>query len=244
MLLLPALADGADSPGQSGRIGPPSAPPANGRFLRPAGWMTTVGDFPSGAALTPDGRFYWAVDSGHGRDDVQIVDVGDDRVVQVLPLPGAYGGIAFTPSGRTAYVSGEPIGNSHPLAAVKGTGGDVIHVFTIDPSSGRAGLAVTPDALNLVVALNQADQVAIVDLQGGGIRLVPVGRYPVGVVITRDSKTAYVTNECDARDRRGDARRSPHPFAAARASAGPGRPRCRVVGRPSRHMCDQHSRRS
>src|SRR5437016_1973035 len=106
MLLLPALAAGADSPGQPGRIRPSLGTTGNGRDLHPAGRMTTVGDFPSGGALTPDGRFYWAVDSGHGRDDVQIVDVGDGRVVQVMPLPGAYGGIAFTPSGRTAYVSG------------------------------------------------------------------------------------------------------------------------------------------
>src|SRR3954470_16338508 len=84
----------------------------DGRALQPAGRMTTVGDFPSGGALTPDGRFYWAVDSGHGHDDVQIVDVRSGAIVQVLPLPGAWGGIAFAPGGRTAFVSGEPIGTS------------------------------------------------------------------------------------------------------------------------------------
>src|SRR4051812_50159130 len=69
----------------------------NGRALHPAGRMTAVGDFPSGGALTPDGRFYWAVDSGHGRDDVQIVDVRTGAGVQVLPLPGAYGGEGLRP---------------------------------------------------------------------------------------------------------------------------------------------------
>src|SRR4051812_7506133 len=233
---LPALFAGSDAAAQSGRVGPSLGTTGYGRALHPAGRMTAVGDFPSGGALTPNGRFYWAVDSGHGRDDVQIVDVADGRVVQVLPLPGAYGGIAFAPGGRTAYVSGEPIGTSHPSGPVKGTAGDVIHVFSVDPSSGDAaeaepiqlpptsggtgqshvdandaavgatrgaqlgwpdGLAVTPDGLTLVVALNQADQVAIVDLQGGGIRLVPVGRYPFGVAIARNGQTAYVTNEYD-----------------------------------------------
>ena len=208
----------------------------NGRALHPAGRMTTVGDFSSGGALTPDGRFYWAVDSGHGRDDVQIVDVRSGGVIQSLPLPGAYGGIAFAPGGRTAYVSGEPIGTSHPSGPVAAPGGDAIHVFSVDPQSGRAtevgpiqlpptsggtaqshvdandaavgatpgaqlgwpqGLAVTPDGRTLVVALNQADQVAIVDLTSGQSRLVPVGRYPFGVAISRDGQTAYVTNEYD-----------------------------------------------
>src|SRR5437764_12839252 len=108
------------------------------RALHPAGRMTTVGDFPSGGALTPDGRFYWAVDSGHGRDDVQIVDVRSGAVIQSLPLPGAYGGIAFAPGGRTAYVSGEPIGTSHPSGPVAAPGGDAIHVFALDPQSGPA----------------------------------------------------------------------------------------------------------
>src|SRR5579884_4099371 len=97
-----------------GRIGPDLHLTANGRFLRPAGRLTQVGDFPTGGALTPDGRFYWAVDSGHGKDDVQVVDVASGHVVQVLPLPGAYGGIAIAPDGRHAYVSGEPRGDQTP----------------------------------------------------------------------------------------------------------------------------------
>jgi DNA-binding beta-propeller fold protein YncE len=100
--------------------------------------MTVLGDFPTGGALSPDGRFYWAVDSGHGQDDVQVVDVATGKVVQTLPLPGAYGGIAYGPDGRTVYVSGEPMGNSSPAGTTRANRGDAIHVFTVDPASGRA----------------------------------------------------------------------------------------------------------
>src|SRR5204862_5585984 len=137
VMLLAVARAGADSPNSTGRIGPTLSITPNGRTLQPAGRMTAVGDFPSGGALTPDGRFYWAVDSGHGRDDVQIVDVRSGGVVQVLPLPGAYGAVVFAPGGRTAYVSGEPIGTSHPDGPVKGAGGDVLHVFSVDTRSGR-----------------------------------------------------------------------------------------------------------
>jgi len=220
-----------------GEVGPAFSETPNGRLLHPAGRMTTVGDFPSGGALSPDGRFYWAVDSGHGRDAVDIVDVATGKLTQDLQLPGAYGGIAFSPDGRHAYVSGEPDGVDAPLGPVKATDGDAIHVYAIDatghaveqspiilppttggaaqeeeanpvsdiyqppgpgPSSGLGwpiGLAVTPDGNRLVVALNQADQAAVVDLATGLSSLVKVGRYPFGVVIADGS--AFVSNELD-----------------------------------------------
>src|SRR3954447_8689619 len=85
---------------------------SNGRALQPAGRVTTLGNFPTGGALSPDGRFYWAVDSGDGRNDVKVVDVASGAVTQTLPLPGGYGGVAFAPGGHTAYVSGEPNGGT------------------------------------------------------------------------------------------------------------------------------------
>jgi DNA-binding beta-propeller fold protein YncE len=210
----------------------------DGRVLQPDGRMTTVGDFPTGGALSPDGRFYWAVDSGFGHDDVTVVSVATGKVTQVLPLPGAYGGIAFSPDGTHAYVSGEPQGVEPASGPTTADRGDAIHVFAVDPATGHAteqlpiflpatsggtaqkessnplsfifqppgpgpssglgwpiGLAVTPDAKSLIVALNQADQIALVNLVTGATRLVKVGRYPFGVAT--DGTTAYVSNEYD-----------------------------------------------
>src|SRR3954454_12948288 len=89
-------------------VGPQSAITPSGRHLVPAGRMTAVGTFPTGGALTPDGRFYWAVDSGRGVDAIHVVTVATGAVAQTLPIPGGYVGIAFAPGGRRAYVSGEP----------------------------------------------------------------------------------------------------------------------------------------
>src|SRR4029079_16906846 len=94
----------------------------------PAGRQTALGNFPTGGALSPDGRFYWAVDSGDGRNDVKVMDVASGAVVQTLPLPGGYGGAAFAPDGHTAYVSGEPNGATiAPAGPTKGDDGNVIH---------------------------------------------------------------------------------------------------------------------
>ena len=110
----------------------------NGRVLQPDGRMTQVGDFPTGGALTPDGRYYWAIDSGFGHDDVTIVSIASGKVTQTLPLPGAYGGIAFSPDGSRAYVSGEPQGVIKATGPTKADGGDAIHVFSVDQATGEA----------------------------------------------------------------------------------------------------------
>ena len=233
-VLLPCLAAlvFATAAFADGKIGPGLHITGNGRTVDPAGRLTQLGNFPTGSALTPDGRFLWAVDSGHGADDVKVVDLAAGKVVQTLPLPGGYGGVAIAPDGRRAYVSGEPKSGADPpppaAGPMKGEAGDVIHVYDVDPATGRAterdpfalpstsggsgqtnslsspvskgwpeGLAVTPDGKAVVVALNQADQVAILDAKTGDAQLVKVGRYPFSVAITPDGKTAVVSNEYD-----------------------------------------------
>src|SRR3954468_20092715 len=79
--------------------GPDSALTANGRHLEPAGRLTQVGSFPTGGALTPDGRFYWTVDAGRGATAVRVIEVATGLVKQSLPIPGGYVGISFAPDG-------------------------------------------------------------------------------------------------------------------------------------------------
>jgi DNA-binding beta-propeller fold protein YncE len=125
----------------SGRIGPALRITDNGRHLTPFGHLVALGNFPTGGAVTPDGRFYWAVDTGRGIDDVRIVSVASRRVIQVLRVPGASGGVAIDPRHPLVYVSGIPDStykeNKSP-PGTPGTAGDVIHVFRYDPAGGRA----------------------------------------------------------------------------------------------------------
>jgi hypothetical protein len=53
LLAVPASAAAAPA---DGRVGPSLSITGNGRLLRPAGDMVTVGNFPMAGALTPDGR--------------------------------------------------------------------------------------------------------------------------------------------------------------------------------------------
>jgi YVTN family beta-propeller protein len=135
---------------REGRIGPDNRIQPSGRQLDPAGRLTKLGNLPAGAALTPDGRFLWTLSAGRGHNDIRIVDVGSGKVIQTIPMPGLSGGVAITADGRSAYVSGLP-DSSHAdqkvAADVPGRDGDVIHIFSLNRSSGqatRAGLIPVP----------------------------------------------------------------------------------------------------
>ncbi len=83
-----AVALAATGGGGSGRIGPSLRITGNGRLLSPQGKLVTLGHFPTGGALTPDGRFLWTVSTGRALNDIRIVAVAGKhpRVIQILAL--------------------------------------------------------------------------------------------------------------------------------------------------------------
>src|SRR5690242_8043854 len=130
----------ADDPNPND-VGPALKTTVDGRRLTPFGTLVGLGNFPTGGAATPDGRFYWTVSTGRGRNDVRIVDVAAGKVVQTLQLPGASGGIAMDPTSPLAYVSGVAESehkDQQTPAGTPGKQGDVVHVFRYDVGSGKA----------------------------------------------------------------------------------------------------------
>jgi YVTN family beta-propeller protein len=132
---------------QLGVIGPSNGIQPTGRKLNPVGKLTQLGNFPTGGALTSNGRFLWTLSTGRARNDIRIVRVQASssqkvgEVVQTIQMPGLSGGIAMSPDGRTAYVSGVPDSphkDQQAPADVPGKEGDVIHVFTYDGNTGIA----------------------------------------------------------------------------------------------------------
>jgi YVTN family beta-propeller protein len=129
------------SGGSARRPGPATGLMPNGRQLAPAGTRVTLGNLPTGGALTADGRFLWTVSAGVGSNDVRIVDTARHSVCQILPVPGASGGIALDSVHRLAYVSG--LGASLWLPtqfALPGARGNDVQVFSWSGSCGQARL--------------------------------------------------------------------------------------------------------
>ena len=173
----------------------------SGRAIAPVGRLTQVGRVPGGAAVTPDGRFYWTVSTLRDRPDVRIVSVASGRVVQTIRLDTATGGIVMDPVRRRAYVAT----------------GRAIRVFGYARRSGRAyrgrairlrsphperwpvpwplKLAVSRDGRTLLAPLNLADSAAVVDLRRGRVRYVDAGSHPHGAAIVRGGRVGLVSNE-------------------------------------------------
>jgi YVTN family beta-propeller protein len=130
----------AVSPG-SRRPSPLTGLLPDGRQLSPAGTRVTLGNLPTGGAVTSDGRYLWTVSAGMGNNDVRIVDTVRRRVCQVLPVPGASGGIALDSVHRLAYVSGLPASLWIPTQfKLPGARGDDVLVFSWSSSCGHARL--------------------------------------------------------------------------------------------------------
>src|SRR2546423_1705190 len=77
----------------------------SGRVLQPQGQAVPLGSFPVGGAVTPDGRFAWAISIMRRTHQLRIVSVERKAAVQTLPLANATGGIAVDPHRARAHLA-------------------------------------------------------------------------------------------------------------------------------------------
>src|SRR3954452_9311664 len=131
--------------GVSNIVGPTTRIQPTGRQLNPVGQLTKLGNFPTGGALTPNGRFLWTLSTGRGPNDIRIVRVqapgAIGQIVQTIRMTGLSGGVAISPDGRSAYVSGLPDSqhtDQQVPGSIPGRQGDLIAAFKLDPTSGKA----------------------------------------------------------------------------------------------------------
>jgi DNA-binding beta-propeller fold protein YncE len=111
----------------------------NGRQLTPQGVQVALGNFPTGGAVTDDGRYLWTVSAGQGANDVRIVDTSRRRVIQTIALPGASGGVALDSRHRRAYISAISVSRWWPTqAGLPGAAGNFVLVYAWNATSGRA----------------------------------------------------------------------------------------------------------
>ena len=143
MFLVAVLAASPSGPAQAASHAPDPATGLllNGRQLTPQGTQVALGNFPTGGAVTADGRFLWTVSAGFGSNDIRIVDTVRRRVAQIIPVAGASGGIALDSVHRLAYVSGITVSRWQPsLNTLPGAAGNCILVYSWQAISGRARL--------------------------------------------------------------------------------------------------------
>ena len=137
------------------------------------GWSATnigVGKGPEGGDLSPDGREYWAANSGDG--SLSIVDVRTKKVVQTLAVgTGRSNRLKFSPDGRLVLVS--DLGNGALLVLDAASRKELKRLA---PGRQPEGILMVPDGSRAYVAVAGENTVAVLDLK----TLEVTGRIPTG----------------------------------------------------------------
>ena len=171
-----------------------TSPLPTGVRLDAAGDAIDLGSMPLNIIPAHNGDEAVVVLSGWREQGIQVVDLKTRRVKQTLQQDGSFYGAAFSPDGKTLYVSGgntdsifvygwkdgtATLANKFVLAKEKtaeGTG-----------TSYPAGLAVASDGKFVYVAENIADRVAVLNSATGEIvQRLPTDHYPYGVFLSGD----------------------------------------------------------
>ena len=125
-------------------------------------WIETVipvGKGPEGCDLSPNGKEFWAANSGDG--SVSVIDVATKKVVRTIDVGTKHSNrLKFTPDGKLVLIS-------------DAGSGDVVVVDTASRkvtkrvSLGKVaeGILIAPDGSRAYIALSADDKVAIFDLK-------------------------------------------------------------------------------
>ena len=180
-----------------GRTGQACLP--TGVCLDPAGRSFDVGNMPLAIVRSPEGDRLVVSLSGWRQQGIQVIDPQKGTVVQTIPQPGAFLGLAFSRDGRTLYASGgnEDLIYRYAWRDKQATLVDTIVLAPKEPKKDGtrfpAGIVMSHDDKYLFVAENVSDTVAVVDLQTKQVvQRLPTDAYPYAIAIS-PSNEIYVS---------------------------------------------------
>jgi YVTN family beta-propeller protein len=128
----------------------------------PSGWSATnipVGKGPEGADLSPDGREFWAANSGDGT--VSIIDLAAKKVAQSLDIHTKRSNrLKFTPDGKLILVS-DLSGNELIILDAASRK----EVKRLNVGRQPEGILIPPDGSRAYVAVAGDKTVAVLDLR-------------------------------------------------------------------------------
>lgn len=193
-----------------GKTGPDLAETGHG--IRPAGTSIRVKGRIMSMALARGGKFLVVKANTH----ITVVDADSFAIVNEVPFPkesaakadrGSMHGITVGPDGSSLYITGNLRNLYQAKLGADGriTFGTPIPLIREKANANPLGVAITPDGKRAVVALSVTNEAVIVDLAKRDIiSRIPLGVCPYEVVISRDGRTAFVSNFGGGRAREGD----------------------------------------
>jgi DNA-binding beta-propeller fold protein YncE len=182
----------------------------NGRLLTPAGKNIIVAPHPFGLALSSDGTTAVTANSGTNPISITIISdlISSPQILQVPKgfssdagvLESVFMGLAISPDNKKVYVSGGQSNKIFAFDLITGNKTDSIDCSvssdgTLHPDGYIGDMTLSSDG-NYLFAVDQMNfRMVIADTRKMSvINSVPVGRYPFGIVLSKDEKKVYVAN--------------------------------------------------
>ena len=152
------------------------------------GATVTVGSYPIGVAVSPDGsRVYVA---NQNSKTVSVIDTANDTVGATVTVGSNPAGVAVSPDGSRVYVANAGSGTVSVIDTATDSVGATVTVGT-----GPFGVAVSPDGSRVYVANEGSGTVSVIDTANDTVgATVTVGSNPAGVAVSPDGSRVYVAN--------------------------------------------------
>ena len=147
------------------------------------------GSNPEQLALSADGRTIYIANKDE--EGVNLVDVASGRITSTVSVGEEPEGLTFSPDGKFVYVTTEDEGK---VAQIDTTTGKVVK--QIRACNRPRTMVVAPDSLRAVIACEADGNLLVLDaIALEPIETIRLGKeyLPMGMTLTKDGKTLYVT---------------------------------------------------
>jgi YVTN family beta-propeller protein len=178
---------------------------AQGMILLPTQWriigaqapVATVGNLPSGLALSRDGSRIMSVDAGYGTKMLRVLDTTNWKTLLAIPLRGAYGAPLRDADDDGVWVN-VPGPFQEQVAHIDTTTGAVDRDVSLPLPFYPVAIARAPSGM-LAVAGDVGNRVAFIAPNEERITgMVDVGEHPAAVWFTPDGRTLYVADRAES----------------------------------------------
>ncbi|HTJ26407.1 MAG TPA: hypothetical protein VMA36_09585 [Candidatus Limnocylindria bacterium] len=159
--------------------------------------VATVGDLPSGLALSRDGSHIIDVDAGYGPKMVRVLDTATWREERTITLRGAFGTPLRDANGDGVWVN-VPGPFQEEVAHIDTARGVVDRDIALPLPFYPVAITRAPSGL-LAVAGDVGNRVAFIDPdQARIVGMVDVGEHPAALQFSRDGRTLYVADRAES----------------------------------------------
>ncbi|AIE84453.1 bifunctional YncE family protein/alkaline phosphatase family protein [Fimbriimonas ginsengisoli] len=166
----------------------------NGWGITPVGNHVRIGDMALKMVFSPDRKQLVTTTLGFGGVHVTTLDAATHQVIQTVDLEKVWNGIAFSPDGKTLYISG---GNSGKLLAFDYDAGKLTKRNEIKGPEYAfiSGLAVSPKTGRIYACNESFNQ--LYALEPGTLKvlgIVNTGSNPHSCCLGEDGRHLYISN--------------------------------------------------